>query len=87
MLRPETSAAYTSYMDACRHGRTFANATTGLVATMGSLALLGVTTYIIGDRLSRKAGKDPKLGYTPRLTEVSPVVSAQGGGVNLSVRF
>ena len=95
LSQPLSAAAYSSYMDACRHGRSFAGATTGLLATMGSLALLGVTTYIIGDRLSRRAEAEQKAGqarvlrpsYRPRLTELSPVVSAQGGGVNLSIRF
>jgi hypothetical protein len=95
MADPMTATAYNNYMDHCRHGRTYAAATTGLVATMGSLALLGVATYIVGYRLGRpghKTGPDDAYKraswlYTPRLQAIAPTASAQGGGVNLSFQF
>ncbi len=93
------AAAYRDYLNQCNDGNRNASATTGLVATMGSLALLGVVSYIIGERLSHGghksnpddpyAGKDGKASwlYTPRLRMISPMVGQNGGGVDLSFQF
>jgi hypothetical protein len=96
MMNPTTVTAYNQYLEHCRRGRTHATATNAMWATMGSLALLGVASYVLGDQLSRAAkkaeskaqasGKPPWL-YTPRLTLISPVVNNKGGGVNLSFEF
>lgn len=97
-----TLGALNDYLDHCEHGKTYASASTGLLATMGSLALLGVVTYIVGHRLGhpgRKSGPDdaykantaassrPSWLYTPRLQLVSPTIHQSGGGLNLSFQF
>lgn len=95
MMSPTTVTAYNQYLEHCRRGRTYAGATNAMWATMGSLALLGVASYVLGDQLSRAAKKEgkalangrPPWLYTPRLTMISPVVSNKGGGVNLSFEF
>ncbi len=96
----EGTMAYQEYLDRCQHGNTYAGATTGLVATMGSLALLGVVSYIIGERKSHGGEKthpdDAYSGrkeqrsswlYTPKLRAISPVIGRSGGGVDLSFQF
>jgi hypothetical protein len=100
MASPESRAAFQSYLDHCRSGRSYADATTGLLATMGSLALVGVTSYILGRTLAPGAGRsgpdDAYKGktqaklpwlYRPRLTAIAPAVNASGGGLNLSFQF
>lgn len=102
MATPESRAAFQGYLDQCRRGRTYADATTGLLATMGSLALVGVTSYIISRTLqpgAPKSGPDdaykakqarsekPSWLYRPRLTEISPAAYRSGGGLNLSFQF
>jgi hypothetical protein len=95
MADPVTITAYNNYLEHCRRGRSFAGASTGLVAAMGSLALLGVTSYILGDRIRAKGKREGTSQaqaskswlYTPRLTVISPQVSTTGGGMSLSFQF
>lgn len=96
LTEPVTTEAHERYLDHCRRGRHLAEATTALTATLGSVALLGVTSYIVGRMLApgrERRGNDPYRGprgswlYRPRLAAIVPAAGAQGGGLDLSFEF
>ncbi|MCS6915686.1 MAG: PEGA domain-containing protein [Myxococcota bacterium] len=90
-----TIMAYEAYLDHCRRGRHLAQATTALTATLGSVALMGVTSYILGRALAPRRlregpdnpGRRAAGRYRPRVAEIVPMAGPQGGGVNLGFEF
>jgi hypothetical protein len=77
------------YKTDCSSGSTFANATTALWVVAGTLAGVGVISYVIGDRQATKAAERPKTAarVLQQSLQIAPVFSSQGGGLQAAFEF
>ncbi|MSP58928.1 MAG: PEGA domain-containing protein [Myxococcales bacterium] len=80
------------YVDQCNEGVSYANATTGLWVGAGVLAAVAAVSFGVGQVQSQKVPPQNEGGAKPQATRprlrlVSPVVSAEGGGVTAAFEF